>query len=265
MGNPPLRIIQISDTHLYADPLKALLGVPSQKSLEAVIQLLQKEAGPIDLILHSGDLSQDGSEASYIRLAEMLKIFNVPVYCVPGNHDNAKVMNVLYPRETISNHKHIVLKNWHMILLNSQKPGAVEGYLDSTQLQYLQHCLQAYPEHQAVIVFHHQPVPVGAQWLDNLGLTNADEFWETISHYPKVNTILFGHVHQEFERTVNGVYCCSPPATCFQFKRQQDTFGLEDLPQGYRWVHLYENGRVESGVKRLAHYIGEFDAQAKGY
>lgn len=265
MGDSPLRIIQISDTHLYGDINKSLLDVPSQQSFADVIQLIQKEAGPIDFILHSGDLSQDGSEASYIRIADMLKVFNVPVYCVPGNHDNAKAMRALYPRETMCNHKHIVLKDWHLILLNSQIPGSVEGHLDGAELNYLQHCLQAYPEHQAIIVFHHQPVPVGSLWLDKLGLKNADEFWEIISHYPKVNTVLFGHVHQEFEKIVNGVYCCSAPATCFQFMRNQDTFGLENLPQGYRWIKLFSNGKIESGVKRLAHYVGEFDARAKGY
>lgn len=265
MGNPPLRIIQISDTHIYADPQRSLLGVPTQKSFQAIIDLLQKEEGQIDFILHSGDLSQDGTDASYIRLAEMLKVLSVPVYCVAGNHDDTKIMASLYPRETISNHKHIVLKNWHIILLNSQKPGAIEGHLDISQLNYLQHCLQAYPEHQAIVVFHHQPIPVGSRWLDNLGLNNAKKFWQVISHYPKVNTVLFGHVHQEFEQVFKGVKCYSVPATCFQFKRKKDDFGLENSPQGYRWVNLYDDGRIETGVKRLERYFGEFDAHATGY
>jgi 3',5'-cyclic-AMP phosphodiesterase len=265
MDMTPCRIIQISDTHLYADPKRVLMGVNVTESLEAVIDLLHREAGHLDLMIHSGDASQDGDELAYIHLADMLKSFNVPIYWVPGNHDNTRVMAYIYPRETVSNHKHIVLKHWHIILLNSQKPGAVEGWLDLSQLNYLQHCLQAYPEHHAIIAFHHPPLTIDVPWLDKLGLKNASEFWELISHYPRVKAVLFGHVHQDIERVIKGVRCYSAPATCFQFARHQDHFELENTPPGYRWLDLYPQGHLETGVNRVDHYVGEFDAHAKGY
>src|SRR5262249_40366568 len=160
---------------LFKDEQGALLGVKTNESLKAVLDLVKQNEKDIDLIILSGDLSQDGSKESYMRLANLMKPFQVPIYYVPGNHDDPKTMAHVFPRETISAHRHIVLKNWHLILLNSQKVGAVEGYMDQSQLNYLQHCLQTYPEHHAMVIFHHQPVPVGSEWLDKLGLTNADE------------------------------------------------------------------------------------------
>jgi 3',5'-cyclic-AMP phosphodiesterase len=265
MGDVSFRVIQISDTHLFADTEGILLGVNTEESFQAVIDLLQREAGKIDLIIHSGDLSHDGKDAAYVRIANALKVFNVPVYCVPGNHDNVNVMTHVYPRGRISSDRHIVLKNWHLILLNSQIPGKVAGHLDLSQLQYLQHCLQAYPEHHAIVLFHHQPVPVGSRWLDKIGLQNANELWSILSRYRSMNTILFGHVHQEFEQVVQGIKCYSVPSTCIQFKRKQDYFGLEKLPPAYRWVELYPNGDLETGVCRSADYVGVFDKNAKGY
>lgn len=265
MGDGPIRIIQVSDIHLYGDMERTLLGVNTNESYQAVVDLLKQQASNADFLLLTGDLTQDGSEAGYKRIAKSLNSFNFPAYCIPGNHDNAKMMEQVYPLETISTERHIILKNWHLILLDSQIPGAVEGRLDVSQLNYLQHCLQSYPQHHAIIVFHHQPVPVGSHWLDNLGLKNATEFWEVISHYPKVHTVLFGHVHQEYEQVFMGIKCYSTPATCFQFMRNQDRFGLENLPPAYRWIELYEDGRLETGVKRVAKYVGEFDAKAKGY
>ncbi|MBV9575445.1 MAG: 3',5'-cyclic-AMP phosphodiesterase [Gammaproteobacteria bacterium] len=265
MDNAPIRIIQISDMHLFSDPESVLLGIKTQESFQAVLELLQQEAERMDLILLTGDLSQDGSNASYVRLASMMKKLHVPVYCVPGNHDNTKIMNHVYPLETISNLRHIILKNWHLILLDSQKPGAVEGYLDHSQLNYLRQCLQTYPEHEAIVVLHHHPLSVGSRWLDNLGLKNAEEFWSIISQYPKMNTILFGHIHQEHEQMINGISCYSTPSTCVQFMRKQDKFGLEKLPAAYRWINLYEDGHLETAIKRVANYIGIFDANAKGY
>ena len=265
MEDAPLRIIQISDMHLFAEEGRVLLGVNTEESFQAVIDHVQQHMNNKDLIILSGDISQDASESAYIRVADLMKKMNVPVYWVAGNHDDPNIMARIYPYETISNHRHIVLENWHIILLNSHKPKVVEGYLAQSELNYLQHCLQTYPEHYAIIVFHHQPIPVGCRWLDNLWLTNAKEFWQIISLYPQVKTILFGHVHQEFQQQVNGVACYSAPSTCIQFHRKQDEFGLENLPQGYRWIDLYADGHLKTGVERLAVYSGVFDSDAKGY
>lgn len=265
MKQPPMRIIQISDLHLMADIEGALLGVKTQESFQAVLDLIQREEKTFDMMLLSGDLSQDGSAMAYQRLAQMLNVLHVPVYFVPGNHDDAKMLAHVYPLESISNHKHIVLRNWHLILLDSHVQKQVHGYLDPSQLDYLQHCLQAYPEHQAIIVFHHHPMPVGSSWLDPIGLRNADEFWQIISSYPKVNTILFGHIHQEFEQEMHNVKCYALPSTCIQFHPKQDKFGLIKLAPGYRWMNLYDDGCMETEIKRTAEYVGTFDANAKGY
>lgn len=261
----PLRLIQISDIHLFADPNRVLLGVKTRESFQALVARLKNEMDKINLVMLSGDLSQDGSEVSYVVIADVFKLFRVPIYWVPGNHDNYGVMMQMYPREMMANQKHIILKNWHIILLNSQKPGAVEGYLDASQLEHLKHCLQTYPEHYAIIMFHHQPVPVGCSWLDQLGLTNAEEFWNLVTTYPKVKAVFFGHVHQEFSQIMRGIACYAVPSTCIQFKPNQDHFGLEKKPPAYRWIELYKDGYLETGIERIKEYVGVFDVNAKGY
>ncbi len=265
MNNSSINILHVTDTHLLADKEASLLGVNTEQSFQAVIKTIQNAKIKFDLIIHSGDMSQDCSEASYERLAEELSEFNVPIYCVPGNHDDLKTMMKVFPHENMSRHQHIVLKNWHLILLNSKQPNVVEGHLDQTQLNYLQHCLQTYPEHHALVIFHHHPILVGSTWLDKLNLKNADEFWEIVSHYPKVNTVLFGHVHQEVFKMKDNIKCIATPSTCIQFKRNQNEFGLEKLPPGCRILQLYGDGRLETAVHRVPEYIGHFEENAKNY
>jgi Icc protein len=171
----------------------------------------------------------------------------------------------VYPRQQIYDQKHIVFANWHIIMLNSQKPNAVEGYLDQYQLDYLQQSLRDYPNHHAAVIFHHHPIPVSSRWLDKLGLTNAQVFWQLLASYPTVRAVLFGHVHQQHEQIFQGIACYSAPSTCIQFKRQSADFALEKLSPGYRWIQLYPDGQLKTGVGRVARYIGEFDANAKGY
>lgn len=266
MEERPVNIIQISDMHVFGNPKKDLLGVPTQKSLQAVVDLVkQAESGPIDMILLSGDLSQDGSKAAYLKIADIFKNFDIPIYCIPGNHDDMRMMSKVYPINTISNDKQIVFKHWQVILLNSQIPGLVKGQLAQTELDFMEKCLKAYPNHYAMIVFHHQPFSVGCEWLDELGISNADEFWQIAAKYPKIKTIVFGHVHQEGAVEKNGIKCFYTPSTCIQFKSNQADFGLDNIPPGYRKIELYADGRIVTSVLRIASYVGRFDDKATGY
>lgn len=265
MNNSPLRIIQLSDTHLYANPHRSLLGVKTKESFQAVLELLRNQKEKIDLIVHSGDISQDFSHESYQQLADMLSELNVPVHCVPGNHDDPKIMAQVFPRGMVSMQKNVLLRNWQFILLNSNKPGSVEGYLDASELKFMQDCLAAYPDHKSIVIFHHHPMPVGVKWLDNLGLSNAKEFWDTIGKFKNAHTVLFGHVHQEHEEVINGIPCYALPSTCIQFKCKQENFGLDHAPPGYRLLNLYDDGKVETEIVRAKKYIGTYEPGAKGY
>lgn len=259
------RILQISDIHLNKDVNGELLGVKTQESLQAVIEHIQQHQPKQNAIVLSGDLSQDGSADSYERLADMVTKIEGPIYFVPGNHDNSDVLNKVYPRGTISNQRHIILGDWQLILLDSQKPGAVEGHLKPAELQFLRDCLEKYPTHRAIIMFHHQPVPMNCDWLDNLGVNNANAFWDVVKQYPNVHAIFFGHVHQESAHLVYDIPSYSLPSTCIQFQGNRPDFALENIPPGYRWITLHDNGRLETGVERLSHYVGHFDSDAKGY
>jgi Icc protein len=261
----PIRIMQISDIHLCANTTRELLGVNTDESFRAVLDLIAQAKHKPDLFILSGDLSQDGSAESYIKLADLMKKFDISAYYLNGNHDNQIVLDEIYPRETIVNDKQIVMPDWQVILLNSQMPGKVPGYLDQSQLHYLETCLQAHPEHRAIVFFHHQPVKVGSAWLDNLGVQNADEFWAVAMRYPALQHVFFGHVHQEHEEQVGHIICRSLPSTCIQFKPNQDEFELDHLPPGYRWIELHADGRLTTGIQRVPHYIGVFDVNAKGY
>lgn len=258
------RIVQISDTHLFAEKEKALLGVRPQESLEALLDLLKKDPFPPSLLILSGDLSQDGLEASYIRLASMLKNLSIPTYYVPGNHDNLEIMQKVFPRNMIFSDRHIILKNWQIILLDSHQPNEVPGFLTPKELAFLEHCLQAHSA-PAIIVFHHQPVPTHSAWLDNLGLKNADQFWEILHTYSNAHTVLFGHIHQEIVGEKNGIDYYSTPSTCIQFKKNSDKFALDKVAPSYRWINLFPNSKLETGLKSLDRYIGIFKSEATGY
>jgi Icc protein len=253
------QIVQISDCHLFYDIKQSLLGVNPYESLLATLALIKTEKPDLSLLLISGDLSQDDSKSSYQLLLDIFKKELFPIYAVPGNHDDLTIMNTLFPK------KHILLDQWQIILLNSQKTGFVEGLLADSELQFLKDCLEKYPKHNAIVMFHHQPMPVKDKWLDNIGLKNADVFWNTIEPFKNVKAVLFGHVHQEFNGTKESIACYGVPSTCIQFKRNRKDFALDNIPPGFRWIELYDDGTLKTGVTRLSKYIGTFEKDAKGY
>lgn len=260
-----LRIAQISDTHLFSDPERSLLGVKPQVSFQAVFELLKNDPIKPDLILLTGDLSQDETAQSYRILADKFSELDIPIYFVPGNHDEDTVLIDNFTGKNIFPQKQIIVKDWQIILLNSHKSGCIEGFLRQSELDYLQECLQQYPQYHTIIAIHHHPVPVGSRWIDKYALTNASAFWNTVEKLNHVKMVLFGHVHQLFEQKKSGIHCYAVPSTCFQFKGHSQNFAIEKLPPGYRWLDLYNDGTFKTGISRIQQYIGEFDENATGY
>ena len=57
----------------------------------------------------------------------------------------------------------------------------------------------------------------------------------------------------------------STPSTCIQFLPGSEDFAVDSRAPGYRWLTLHENGRIESGVQRLAQVPGSVDLASAGY
>jgi Icc protein len=102
MDDASLKIIQLSDIHIFGETEKKLLGVNTFESFKATLELMKSDLQEVDFIILSGDLSQDYSRKAYIHIADLLKEFKIPIYCVPGNHDSPQLMNEIYPREKLA-------------------------------------------------------------------------------------------------------------------------------------------------------------------
>lgn len=261
----PVRVLQITDTHLFADPGAALVGVNTQDSFRAVLELVRDREAAFDFILATGDLAQDGSMAAYRRLQTGLAAFGVPVYWLPGNHDVPAMMRQCNDSGSVRAERDFRMGNWQVVLLDTNVPTAVGGRLNAEELQRLDDRLTAFPEHHALICLHHHPVAVGSRWMDEIGLDNPDALFQVLDRHPQVRAVLWGHIHQDFSTLRNGVQLLASPSTCFQFKPRSPAFALDDARPGYRWLDLYADGRVETGVQRATDYDMQVNTASAGY
>ena len=87
-----INVLQITDTHLFADSDGSLLGLNTEQSLRAVIRAALPGKPSPDLVLATGDLVHDGTPAAYRRVFGHLEGIGLPVYCLAGNHDEAATL-----------------------------------------------------------------------------------------------------------------------------------------------------------------------------
>lgn len=259
-----IRIIQLSDCHLFKSEEGKLLGLNTEHSLSQVMDLIAIEQPSVDLVLATGDLSQDGSSESYARFHTWMEAFSCPVYWLPGNHDLTDIM---------ANHQAarfmspcvIDQGDWQIIMLDSTIRGKVPGNFAQTELHFLHKALQNAKGKHVLIALHHQPVPVGSDWLDQQIVGNASEFFNVVDQFDNVKSIIWGHVHQVFETQRNGVQLMSVPSTCVQFLPESQDFAVDKANPGYRWLDLHADGRITTGVSRVTGVEFVVDYTVKGY
>ncbi len=258
-----IRVVQLTDPHLYQDSAKGLYGINSLESFRAVYQSVDHST--CDLMLLTGDLVHDESEFGYRRLASDLQQATYPIHCLAGNHDDMPLMEQVFAGGPISCQKHVVLGNWQILLLKTAIAGQVYGELDVAELQWLEKRLKGHPTHHTLIALHHHPFSLGCKWLDPLGLKNADKLFELIATYPQVKVVLWGHVHQVYDEDRAGVRFLASPSTCIQFQPRTEAFVLEDIPPGYRWLELHADGSINTGIERIAQACGTLNTERDGY
>ncbi len=267
----PIKLLQITDTHLFEAHDGSLLSVNTGESFKSVVNAVLDSGYDYEAILATGDISQDHSAASYQRFADGIVPLEKACYWLPGNHDYKPNMGSVFEEQAqldnqIQQVEHVLLgDNWQIVLLDSQVVGVPHGRLSDQQLALLDNKLAQYPERYALVLLHHHPILVGSAWLDQHTLKDSDALWDVIAKHSNVKAILCGHVHQDMVKDHNGVLVMATPSTCVQFKPNSDDFALDNQSPGWREINLNPDGSVDTVVKRLGD--GQFlpDFSADGY
>ncbi|MDH0647984.1 3',5'-cyclic-AMP phosphodiesterase [Pseudomonas sp. GD03858] len=258
----PVHVVQLTDAHLFADPAGGLLGLKTRDSLAHVVDQVRREQPRIDLLLCTGDLSQDASVASYQAFSALTAKLGAPARWLPGNHDEAQVMRAVAPElvQAVTD-----IGQWRIVMLDSAVVGATFGLLADDQLAVLDQALGGAGERHCLVCCHHQPVDIGCAWIASIGLRNADELLKRLHPYPQVKALLWGHIHQEWDEVRDGIRLLATPSTCIQFAPRSDDFKVSEEQPGYRWLRLHADGRLETGVERALDFEVRLDFDSPGY
>jgi Icc protein len=226
---PPgaLRVVHLSDSHLSGDGSLHQGSVDTLAALDRVLAEAARVEGA-RLLVGSGDLSDDGSTASYALLHDRLETWRAgqdaapAVVLVPGNHDlRDGFVEVLgdghlahepaphdptQPVDGVS-----VVDGWRVVTLDTSVPRAGYGLLRAEQLARLRDVLAEPAPRGTVVVLHHPPLPAPTTLHEALALQAPEELAAVIEG-TDVRVVLAGHYHRHIVGSLAGVPVLVAPA-----------------------------------------------------
>jgi 3',5'-cyclic AMP phosphodiesterase CpdA len=197
-----LRILHLSDTHLFGDDTRHSGTVDPTAAFGRVLDAAAHVFG-IDAVVMSGDLSDDGTPAAYHKMRDMIEPWaaerGADVVYAMGNHDDRSAFEeVLGPRFGA-----VTIAGVRVMRLDSSVPGSGFGRIDDEQLSWLRGELAA-GDGPAIVVLHHPPTPGMTPLLSGLALQNPAALLDICSDAGVV-AIVAGHYHHPLVTTERGV------------------------------------------------------------
>ncbi len=191
----------------------------------------------------TGDLIQDDSAAAYQNFRQLLGGLDLPVYCVPGNHDIRSLMQEALGELPYHYCDTLEHGDWLIVGIDSCVSERAGGEISAAEFDRVDAAIAASDAPHVMLYLHHPPVAVvGSRWLDSVGMENGDEALRRFAASGKVRLAIFGHVHQDFATEFEGMRIVATPATCSQFAAKSDKFAIDDKPPAYRRIELLPDG-----------------------
>ena len=264
-----LRAVQITDIHLQAEDGAELYGVDTAKTLQNIINQIKCLAPTPDLLIATGDLAEDGAIKTYNRLSILLSSLNMPIYTLPGNHDDLVNMKLCLNAGQSHYKQHAMVGNWGFVFINSQVVGESHGLVSVEELLRIEGLINSMGDRFILLALHHPPKQV----CPSLGcqLHNSEELMSLLDQHENVKVVISGHTHNEVNHSDKHYQQLTTPSTFAHVTHAQwgemregqpvnyeDFWQCHELNgelQGFRTLDLYEDGHVETRV----HWIDEHD------
>lgn len=214
-------IAQISDTHVTLPGGRTDLLYRTAEHLERAVAHLNALLPRPDVVLVTGDLIEGGEVAEYERLRSLLAPLRMPVYLIPGNHDDRENLSRVFHDEYLPRDGGFIqyaVEQWpvRLVALDTVVPGESGGRLCDARLGWLDATLSEAPSRPTLVLMHHPPFVTGMRKMDEMGLDGIDGLAAVIGRHPQVERIVCGHLHRPIVRRFAGTVVCTCPATAHQ-------------------------------------------------
>jgi 3',5'-cyclic AMP phosphodiesterase CpdA len=234
VGNA-ITFVHLSDVHLGEIEGEVFGGIDPLAQARRVLARIRQLDTPPAFFVISGDLSNDGSAASYDALQALLRDevdSSIPLLLALGNHDDRASFRRVFANnpdptpdsrfgvpsgspDSPYNHSSLVA-GLRVIVLDSTVPGEDHGYLEPEQLAWLDEQLAQPGPRGSLIVLHHCCRLASSSFdVTAFGLRNAADFEAVVARHPVLG-VLAGHSHQANTAPFAGTLHITAPSTLCQ-------------------------------------------------
>ncbi len=190
-------VAQITDIHLGFQPDDP--AELNRKRLDAVLATLVRLQPPPDLLLATGDLTEEGTVASYQTLKAIFDALPFPVLAAVGNHDRRDNFLAVFG-DVETNGGYVQYAGDHgplrIIVLDTVEEGRHAGGFDTARAAWLDSEL-ARSARPTLVVLHHPPVETGNSWMTE----DLDAPWvaclaAVVARHGHILRLVAGHLHR---------------------------------------------------------------------
>lgn len=203
-------LVQITDTHVVErGTLLYGMADTARHLAETVSQINAMRPRP-DLVLVTGDLVEHPGPVTYSHFRDLIAPLQVPVYLMPGNHDDPSIMceffadSDMFPGEPPHYQYAIEGPDFRTLMLNSHLDNSELPCFGMRRLQWLQYELES-SDQPTLIAIHHPPMVTGVGFIDMVGKRWFQEIGELIASHPQVLKVICGHGHFDLSGMLGNV------------------------------------------------------------
>lgn len=198
----------------------------------------------LDLVIISGDLTEDGEIDDYRYLKDWLKkaLGDTEIIVTLGNHDIKEHFHVGWCQEAASSapyNRIVKYPEFSVISFDNSSYGYADGIVDQQQFHWLEHALEQEKNQPIILVTHHHLLPQQSAMPKWQG---TERFLELLVPYD-IRCILNGHTHHTFSDEINGIPYFTVSSMSFVGEDEGDGLVRFEERHGYNLYQL-KNGRV---------------------
>ena len=247
-------LIQVTDTHIVP-PGEVLYGtIDSALHLKQTVQKINLMRPLPDAVLFSGDLVETGDRVSYAHFIELITPLTMPVWVIPGNHDEPDMMLEVFsgtgyfPATEPTFQYAIEDLPFRILALNSRASGTELPAFDEPRLTWLEDQLE-HSNKPVLIAIHHPPMTTGIELIDMGGSDWFQGIKTVLAKHEQVGLLICGHCNTDLCGRIGRVPVYMAPANSHQLVA---TRGVDEAPAtinraGVPTLHQFIDGNFLSG------------------
>jgi 3',5'-cyclic AMP phosphodiesterase CpdA len=221
----PTILVQLTDLHIREPGRLAYRRVDTSRYFRATVDSVLALKQRADAVVVSGDLTDFGRADEYASLREQiapLEAAGLPVYLMPGNHDDRAELRRGFPQHAYLGEGPFVqyavdVGPLRLLALDTVVPMRSEGALDAERLAWLEAQLAACAGRPVVNALHHPPFETLIGHMDEIGLVaGAAELEAIVARHPNVERLICGHLHRAIDVRFGGTIASTAPGPAHQ-------------------------------------------------